>query len=332
MAINRDIFFRSRANPILIPDKTHNWESKKVYNCGAIYEPSANKYHIYYRAVGTNAKWHSSIGYATSSDGEYFERFDAPVFVPTLPLEKLGVEDPRVVKIGDRYYMTYTAYDGDCARLLFATSDNLHDWERRGEIIPQWDFKKAKGFQVKWDEARYTETALKKWIKSGGIFSEKIDGKYWMIFGDSNVWLAYSKDCMKWKPLWEPFIKPREGFFDSVHIEMGPPPIKTDKGWLVLYHGIDEKIVYRIGLVLLDLNNPRKIIFRSSESLFQPREPYELSGIVDILPGGLKGLQKMTEEELNNFLRTAQVKGFMPKVTFCCGAIASDHLHWCLVI
>lgn len=284
---------------------------------------------MFYRAVGEGSLWHSSIGYAVSDDGEHFERFDEPLLTPKLELESLGIEDPRVVKIGDAYVMAYTGYDGDSARLLIATSGDLRHWERHGEVIPQWDLEKAHGFQVKWDEARFTQTALnKRWIKSGGIFSEKIDDRYWMLFGDSNMWFATSRDGLKWEPVWEPFIRPRAGMFDSVHVEMGPPPIKTEKGWLVLYHGIDEKIVYRIGFLLLDLGDPREILYRSDEPVFEPQEPYELSGIVDILPGGLKKLQSMSKEELNEFLRTAEVKGFMPKVVFCNGAVlAGDTLR-----
>jgi len=173
----------------------------------------------------------------------------------------------------------------------------------------------------RWDPAKQTVKAQKEWSKSGGMFPEMINGKYLMLFGDSNIWFAQSENGIHWKAIDKPFLNPRKGKFDSVHVEMGPPPIRTEKGWLVLYHGIDEKIVYRIGYALLDLKNPQKILKRSDMPIFQPHEPYELSGIVDILPGGLKRLQTMDQEELNAFLHEAEVKGFMPQVTFCNGAV-----------
>lgn len=105
---------------------------------------------------------------------------------------------------------------------------------------------------------------------------------------------------------------------------MGPPPIKTDAGWLVLYHGIDDKIVYRLGFLILDLNDPSKILYRSEKPIFEPEEPYELSGMVDILPEGLEALEKMSQEELNEFLKTHEQSGKMPQIIFCCGAVVVD--------
>lgn len=90
--------------------------------------------------------------------------------------------------------------------------------------------------------------------------------------------------------------------FDSEHVEMGPSPIKTNVGWLVLYHGIDDKMVYRLGYLLLDLNDPTKILFRSNESIFEPSTPYELEGIIDI-----------TNDD-------------KPKVIFCCGAVLINNI------
>ena len=107
---------------------------------------------------------------------------------------------------------------------------------------------------------------------------------------------------------------------------MGPPPIKTKKGWLVLYHGINDSHWYKIGFLLLDLKNPRKIIYRSEKPIFGPEKDYEMSGIVDVLPGGLETMQKMSKKELKNFLAKNDTKGTMPKVTFCCGAIVVNDI------
>ena len=314
-----NFFTRSRKNPILKPFPNHKWESFKVYNCGAIYEN--NKYHLFYRAVGKGNSWHSSIGYAVSDNGEVFTRFKKPLLYPKKPFEKLGVEDPRITKVDNTFFMTYTAYDGDCARLGLATSSNLKSWIRHGVMLKKWNLIDAGGFVVEWDEARKNSKIAPELSKAGVIFPEVIGGKYWMLFGDSNIWLATSNNGLTWRAGPKPFLRPRKGnHFDSVHVEMGPSPIKTEKGWLVLYHGIDKKIYYRIGFLLLDLNNPSKILYRSDNPIFEPEESYELKGIVDILPGGLKALQKMNKAKLKKFLEAADKTGRMPKVTFCCGA------------
>jgi len=315
------MFTRSKNNPILKPNKNHDWESRKVYNCGVIYEN--NQYHLFYRTVGDD--WISRIGYAVSEDGENFKRFDKPILFPETGLEKRGLEDPRISKVNDQYFLTFMAYDGNAARLSFATSMDLKKWEKHGTMMPDWDAEKAGAFRVKWDTVRNTVAAKKEWSKAGGIFSEVINGRYWMLFGDSNIWLANSEDGLSWQPIWEPFIKPRKGnYFDNAHIEMGPPPIKTDKGWLILYHGIDNKIYYRLGFLLLDLDDLTKILYRSEKPIFEPEKPYELSGLVDILPGGLKAMEKMSKKELVEFLKTHKKTGRMPKVTFCCGAVVVD--------
>ncbi|MFH1412533.1 MAG: hypothetical protein ABIG10_00690 [bacterium] len=311
------MFVRSKNNPIIKPNKKHSWESRKTYNPGVVYHNK--KYYVFYRAVGQN--WKSFIGLAVSSDGEKFKRSDKPVFYPRAEFESRGVEDPRITKIKDKFLITYTAYDGKSARLKSAVSTDLKKWKKLGLMLPQWDIEKANGFLVNWDKAQQTKTAKKKWHKAGGIFPEKINKKYWMMFGDSNLWLAQSKDGIKWTPIWKPFIRPRKGrHFDNIHVEMGPPPIRTKKGWFVLYHGINEKIEYKLGYLLLDIHDPTKIIYRSKKPIFEPKEPYEISGLVDILPGGFNAMKKLNKKELDEFIKKNEQIGRMPKVTFCNGA------------
>ncbi len=292
------MFIRSRKNPIVRPNLAHDWESKKVYNPGCIF--NNGKYHLFYRAVGKDGI--SSIGYAVSNDGENFTAKAEPLLRPQGSLETKGIEDPRISLTADKFYLTYTAYDGDCARLCSAISSDLKNWRKQGVMIKDWNFIKAGGFLVKWDEARNKFPVRTQWSKAGGIFSEAIGGYYWMLFGDSNLWLAKSKDGISWEASNQPLLMPRKGFFDSEHLEMGPPPIKTSQGWLVLYHGIDETMTYRLGLILLDLNQPARIIFRTSRPIFAPTAKYELTGIIDIAH--------------NN----------KPKVIFCCGAALREKL------
>jgi predicted GH43/DUF377 family glycosyl hydrolase len=177
-------------------------------------------------------------------------------------------------------------------------SRDLYDFKKQGRMLSDWDAEIANSFKVEWDTAQHNKIAKKEWHKAGGMFSGKMAGKYWMLFGDRNIWLASSRFGKKWKANNTPFIGPRDGYFDSVHVEMGPPPIETDEGWLALYHGIDKKAVYRFGYLLLDLDNPMNIIKRSDEAIFEPSMDYELRGNIDIASDD-----------------------FEPQVVFCNGAV-----------
>lgn len=324
-----NLFIRSEHNPILRPDPKNLWEAKKLYNPGAIFYDG--EYHLFYRAVGNGIDWKSAIGYAVSKDGENFKRFDTPLLIGASAYENRGLEDPRITKIDDTFFMVYAAYDGITPRLCVATSSDLKEWTKYGPIFSDWMFDKAGGIRTKFDEngKTFNEPRLNEWSKSGGIFPEKINGKFWMIFGEYRMWFATSEDGIKWTGDQAPFLAPREGdFFDNIFVEMGPSPIKTRKGWLVLYHGIDDKHCYKIGFLILDLENPREIIFRSDLPIFEPTKDYEMSGIVDVLSGGLDTMQRMSNEELKKFLAKNIDKGTMPKVTFCCGTtIINDELR-----
>ncbi|MFH0943367.1 MAG: hypothetical protein V1810_04290 [Candidatus Beckwithbacteria bacterium] len=315
-----DIFTRSSRNPILRPNPKNDWEALKVYNPGVLYEN--NVYHLFYRARGKGGT--STIGYAISKDGEKFQRFNEPLIVSEN--NSYSIEDPRIAKVEDKYFLTHTFYNGINVTLNLVTSKDLKLWENRGEMLVDWDLYKGYGFLIEWDpaqvEAEKNPTARIKWSKAGAIFPELIQNKYWMLFGDRNIWLASSTDGIKWQPIWEPFIKPRGGnYFDNEHVEMGPPPLKTEKGWLVLYHGVNQNIEYKIGFLILDLHNPARIISRSEYPIFEPREYYELSGLVDILPGGYETMMKMGKDELNEFIKENEDSGKMPKVVFSCGAV-----------
>jgi len=297
--MNKQIFTRSRQNPILKPTK-NKWEYLKVYNPGAIYYQ--DKYHLFYRAVGKSGI--SSIGHTVSSDGEKFERNKSPLLKPELEIETRGLEDPRISRVGNKFFLTYTAYDGQTARLCLMTSPDLKAWKRHNEIFPNWDSGRAGEFLLPWDPAQANHKAKHHWLKAGAIFPERLNGKYWLFFGDRLVWYATSENGINWVPEYEPLLKPRHKHFDSVHVEIGPPPIRTKQGWLVLYHGVDESITYRLGYLLLDLHNPLKILKRSKLPIFEPREDYELGGQIDI----------------------TQNKDYLPQVIFCNGAILEKNI------
>ena len=330
----KDIFTRSQYNPILKPIPEHDWEALKIYNPGAVFHNG--KYHLFYRAMGRGADWHSALGYAVSDDGEHFTRFPDPILDRDLAnsFELRGLEDPRITKVDDTFFMAYAAYDGEVPRLCIATSLDLKNWKKHGLAFKNFRFFEMGGVRIRWKDGKPIEInkpelpVHNELSKAAGIFPEKIGGKYWMLFNEYRIWFANSDDGIKWEALSDIFLAPRKdtNFFDNVFVEMGPPPIKTKKGWLVFYHGINDAIQYHLGIILLDLNDSTKILFRSNEPIFGPKEKYELSGIVDIIPGAIKLLEQNKKEELKALLQDAVRKGFMPQVTFTPAAVVNDNI------
>jgi predicted GH43/DUF377 family glycosyl hydrolase len=295
---------KSTLNPIVTASDDLDWANKKVYNSAAIFVDDT--YHLFFRAIGDD--YISRIGHAVSEDGTHFQIFPEPVFAPIEKWELMGCEDPRITKIGDNYVMAYTAYDGLTARVALTTTADFITWSPRTIAFPNWR------------EGRWVDPSQKAWNKAAAIFPEKINGKYLLFFGDDQIWQAYSDDLMHWKPVIKPVLEPRKGYFDSEYIEMGPPPILTEKGWLIIYHGIDSRKsnrVYRLGAVLLSLEDPTKIIWRCSKPILEPTELFERIGQIDIIEGGMDSLKVTDEKELIEL----SLKGKLPQAVFCCGAI-----------
>ena len=246
-------------NPIIAP-RGSGWESKDVFNPTAWSD--GDTLYMLYRAEDSTGigDWNgtSRLGLATSTDGINFNRLEEPVLEPSEPWELPGgVEDPRVVKIDDTFYLTYTAYDGETARLALATSPDLKIWEKQGLIFPD-----------------------SGWTKSGAILPHKVNGKWWMYYGDTNIWAAHSEDLLHWKAIEEPVLEPREGYFDSRLVEPGPQPLMTNQGILLLYNGADQNLVYESGQALFDVNDPTKLIKRSEISFLKPDTQLEQEGQV----------------------------------------------------
>ncbi|MDX1638350.1 MAG: glycoside hydrolase family 130 protein [Balneolaceae bacterium] len=252
-------FEKYEGNPILTP-RGNSWEAKDVFNPAAW--TNGETVYLLYRAEDSTGigEWNgtSRIGLATSSDGIHFSREPKPVLEPTESWELPGgCEDPRITKINETYYLTYTAYDGETARLALATSTDLHKWKKHGLLFPK-----------------------RGWTKAGAILNTPVNGKYWMYFGDTNIWAAWSTDLVTWTVVEEPVMKPREGKFDSRLVEPGPSPVMTEDGILLLYNGADDDLVYNAGQVLFDSNDPTRIIARSDTSFLQPDSELERHGQV----------------------------------------------------
>jgi predicted GH43/DUF377 family glycosyl hydrolase len=258
---------RHAINPVLLPDPVSDWECYNVFNPSVIFHNGL--FHMHYRAQGLD--WISRIGYAVSKDGMKWNRLRRPVLEPASGSDSRGVEDPRVTEIAGVFYMTYTAYgrqflgDGEPTHLgggilpMIARSENLITWERLGPIVRGEN------------------------NKDHVLFPRRIGGRYAVLHRRwPRVWLAYSDDLLAWREEdMAPIYGPREeNWWDCQSVGNNGVPIETAYGWLVLNHGYDHDHVYRLGVVLLELEDPTRVIRRPREPLFWPEELWELRGDV----------------------------------------------------
>lgn len=267
-----ELVVRVPENPILRPIAEHAWEKRAVFNTAAIELNGTT--HLLYRAQGDDNT--SVIGYAATKNGiKITERSPEPVYVAREEFEKRkggdtsGCEDPRLIKIGNTIYMVYTAFNGVDAWRAALTSISAKDFAAK-----KWD---------KWSKPQLvTPDGVQD--KDGALFPEKIGGQYMfihridpMICADLLDSLDFSKQrinrCIE-------IMGPRPGMWDSRKIGVAGPPIKTEKGWLLIYHGVSKTGTYRLGAVLLDLKNPSIVLSRSVDTIFEPVELYEKEGQV----------------------------------------------------
>lgn len=254
---------RHPENPVLKPEPASAWEALNVFNPSVIVHNGL--WHMHYRAQGLD--YVSRIGYAVSTDGVHWNRLREPVLVPQGDAEARGVEDPRVTELNGRFYMAYTAYGRGGPHPatgtmptnitpMYAVSDDLIRWERLGPVVLNEDNK---------DHA---------------LFPELVAGNYVTFHRrPPSIWLGFSQDVLNWGDHVE-IIAPRPGLWDGKRVGAGGPPIRTEQGWLVLYHGYDEKHVYCMGTALLDLEDPRKVLKRPEQPILEPQETWEIKGDV----------------------------------------------------
>ena len=231
---------------------------------------------IVYRAVAAGN--YSTFGYASSSDGfSIDERLDKPIYFPRADFENRGCEDPRLMVVEGRLYMTYTGYDGSTPRVAISS-------------ISTDDFLKKKWSGWSMPEAITPPGVVNK---DAAILPEPVKGKY-MIFhrvhesicADFVSSLDFTKErvnqCIE-------IIAPRRGMWDGGKVGISSPPVKTKDGWLMLYHGVSWSTTYRVGAILLDLEDPTIVIARTAIPLFEPEEEYERKGLVPnvVFPCGM---------------------------------------------
>lgn len=254
------MFTKYKKNPIITPDCKLSHEKECTYNpCAIVHN---KKIYLIYRAEGQYGNYISNLCLATSEDGYNFTKYKKnPIIKPTRPEEKRGCEDPRISKIGDTFYLTYTAYEsydkkkGNKISLSLATSKDLIHWKKHGIIL--------------------------KNIKSGYIYPEKIDDEYLMFIGDSNIWIARSKNLKDWKLDKIPFLKPRKNLFDSKLVEVGPPLIEIKDKLIMIYNSANNELIYSPSFLVLDKKNPTEILYRYNKQILVPDEQFELFGKVN---------------------------------------------------
>lgn len=275
---------RYKGNPIIEP-RGDDWEAVATFNCAAICKDGV--IHVLYRAVGDYVHYASRLGYAVfDEDMRLLARSEEPVFGPEVKLWEVSIEDPRLTEIEGEVYMTYVvtptpAPPGAVRRRLgipkpqtasprtaLAKVKDFEEFERLGIITPY--------------DADERDVVL---------FPERISGRYAAIHrpanwfgpgypvGQPSIWFAFL-DGLPGRMYGHKVIMEPEQPWEGKKIGAGPPPIKTNKGWLLIYHGVDQNNVYRAGAALLSLEEPWKVIARTQDPILEPEADYEVRGDV----------------------------------------------------
>ena len=304
-------------NPVLSPILQNSWESRYLLNPGAI--RLNGRIYLVYRAVGDDEI--SRLGLAISEDGFHFtERLPEPIFKPQTKSEEKGCEDPRLTRIGDRIYMTYTAYSMPVAQIAIASigvedfvNHHWRSWHRHGLVFPGFTDKDA------------------------ALFPELFGDKFAMLHRvDPHIWITFSTHIRcPWSRKEHTILAgSRPGMvWDALKIGGGSPPLKTEYGWLLITHGVDHDHTYRLGVMLLDLADPTILIYRSPNFIIEPAETFEVGGKDSWVPNVVFTCGAVSREEGRDILgaedevlvyygaadslicvATARVKDFIPGV------------------
>lgn len=290
---------------VLLERTSLDFESHGVLNPGVIRE--GNTVHLFYRALKPGN--HSTIGHC-KLDGphEIVSRETEPVISPEFAYESLGVEDPRICRIDNVYYLTYTAFDGKNALGALATSRDLKHFEKQGIIVPQFSYTQFESLtKGGWDvEDRYlgycnsnpfikeTNHSHLIWDKDVLFFPRRINGQLCFLHRiKPDIQLVSVNELTDLTvSFWEDHISrltqntilfPKYEH-ETSYIGAGAPPVETEAGWLLIYHGVKctaEGNIYSACASLLDLHNPKKELARLPYPLFEPDQPWELYGEVD---------------------------------------------------
>jgi beta-1,2-mannosidase len=288
-------FVRPVTEPVISPDRSSvftdpitqqpvHWEALHTFNPAAIVRQG--KVCVLYRAEDDSGSMtigmHTSrLGLATSEDGVHFTRQAAPVFFADKDSQQDrewpgGVEDPRVVESEDgTYVLAYTQWNRRRFDIGIATSTDLIHWTKHGPALVGEKYK----------DLGYKSAGIVTKLSEGRLVAAKIQGKYWMYWGEVQVRLATSPDLIHWTPVesasGDPIVlmEKRPGHFDSGFPEVGPPALLTERGIVLIYNGKSaESGAYSAGQALFAADDPAKLLGRSDEAFLKPEQPWEKSG------------------------------------------------------
>jgi len=255
-----DVLHRFESNPIITFEDI-------PFGCNTVFNGTVTKRGAeYFQLLRVEVQQgYSVFALARSKDGLHFMVEDEPVMTPArrgpfAKYETWGIEDPRITAIDGVYYVMFTVYSRYGTRIALAKTDDFHQYKRIALVSEPGN-------------------------KNGTLFSEKINGEYARLdrpIGKNvgGIWISYSKNLVDWGKS-ETLMIPRPDMWDSYRIGASVPPIKTEYGWLEIYHGVKMTVagpIYRIGVVLLDLKRPHKVVARCDKPILSPREDYERIG------------------------------------------------------
>lgn len=289
------IIKRCEENPIVVPG-IYDWRKATVFNPAVIIDN--NKFYMIERVAGTLRPFHCSLGLLESDDGIHFKHVvDYPIVTPeTFDFPYGSVQDPRLVKIDDTFYMTYALRPSSygysptgIGKPEEISYDYPGEWNNPENFMTRSGIMASKNL-LDFEQVGYT-TPFDINDRDNILFPEKINGQFVLLrrpeeyIGEAygtekpGMWIAYSEDLKTWT---EPKLiaQSRENIaWESEKIGGSTPPIRTEHGWLTLYHGVDKDNVYRVGAMLLDLNNPEKIVARTKSFIMEPETYYEKFGL-----------------------------------------------------
>lgn len=294
---------------VILESTDLEFENQAVLNPACI--QVGNTVHMFYRAVKQGN--YSSIGYC-KLDGplKVVKRSEKPILYPELDYEKHGVEDPRITFLDGIYYLFYSAFDGKNALAAYATSKDFKHWKKHGIITPNMSYDEAEDFfresklkeKYFFFESYYKDIVAKDvllWEKDVFLLPEKINGKFALfhrVLPDIQI-IYFNKFSELTTEYWEKYLRQLAEYvvleskywYESRNIGGGCPPIKTDKGWLLIYHAVEDSNkgkTYHAGAALLDLKNPCKVLGHLKKPLFSPEEEWETKGDVNdvVFPTG----------------------------------------------
>ncbi|MBG6061054.1 putative GH43/DUF377 family glycosyl hydrolase [Flavobacterium sp. CG_9.1] len=272
-----------------ISNKQVHWEERNVLNPFVIVKNG--KAYLIYRAQDKDLK--SKLGLAINDDGLHFKKQPLPIFCLDNDTIKQyewqgGIEETRIIESENgTYIMTYTSYDGKTARLCLASSKDLYTWTKHGLVLKEEKYK----------DLRSQSGAIVCKLAGNKIIAAKIKGKYWMYFGDNDLYLATYEDLIHWNVAENDenkkmisVLHPRMGYFDSRLVEPGPLALVQKEGILLIYNDSNAanyndsnlpKFTIAVSQALFDKENPYKFIDRMDDYFSHPDKPYEQTGEVN---------------------------------------------------